>query len=241
MGESVRRPLIGITGRRRSAAQIEGFPSSLGALEIDLFLADYGTDVRLAGGLPVLLPVAADATEYLPHLDGLVLTGGADIVPGRYGSEPDGNGIYEPERDAQELVLFEAALAAAVPTLGICRGLQLINVAAGGTLHQDVPTHACYDDPTGTVHRVRFEAGSRLASVYGTSELDVNSLHHQTVDALGPGLAVTARADDGTVEGLELAGRDVIAVQWHPEMRPTTEPVFTWLVDRARLGAEAGV
>ncbi len=232
-------PLIGITGRRKAAGAIAGFPDTLGTLDIDLFLADYGRDVRAAGGLPVLLPVSADVADYGAHLDGLVLTGGADVTPGRYGAEPDGRGSYEPERDAQELALFEMALAANVPVLGVCRGLQVINVATGGTLHQDVPPHSRYDDPSGTVHPVSFGEGTRLGGLYGP-RIEVNSLHHQAVDGVGSGLAVTARADDGTVEGLEMEGRDVVAVQWHPELRPTTEPVFDWLVAAAASHRSSG-
>ena len=216
------------------AAEVGGFPDSLAHLTLDVYLTGYAASVAAAGGLPVYVPLDVDPLPYLDHLDGVLLTGGADIEPGRYGQEPDGNGHYEPERDALELGLLAGAVAREVPVLGICRGLQLLNVHTGGTLSQDVPPHARYDvDPGQAVHRVAFEPGTVLHRLYGGG-VEVNSLHHQCVDRLGSGLVVSARADDGTVEAVELPGADVLAVQWHPEMRPTAEPVFTWLVERAR-------
>ncbi len=231
-------PLIGLTGRRRLLNQIEGFPGSLGHLRADLFLSDYSDDVVAAGGLPVLLPVDGDPEPYMSRLDGIVFTGGADIEPHRYNQEPDGQGGYEPERDDQELALVDLAIDHGLAVLGICRGLQLLNVHAGGTLHQDVPAHSRYDvDPAGAVHGVRFSQPSRLHLLYG-EQAEVNSLHHQTIDRLGSGLQVTGRADDGTIEALEMPGCDVIAIQWHPEMRNGQEPVFDWLIKQAtRVGA----
>ncbi len=236
------KPLIGLTGRRRSAAVVAGFPESLHGLAIDLYLADYAREVLAAGGLPVHLPMDADPGEYAVHLDGVLLSGGADLHPSSYGAEPDGNGDYEPERDELELGLLDAARTRNLPVLGICRGLQLMNVAAGGTLHQHVAEHARYDvAPDAQVHEVAFEAGSLLASIYQSSGADgtapdrkVNSLHHQTVDRVGEGLNVVARSTDGTVEGLETVDGSMVAVQWHPEMLSTPEPVFDWLIDRAR-------
>ncbi|MDE0238454.1 MAG: gamma-glutamyl-gamma-aminobutyrate hydrolase family protein, partial [bacterium] len=140
----------------------------------------------------------------------------------------------EPERDDLELALLSAALDAEVPVLGICRGIQVLNVYQGGTLHQHVPEHGRFDLPIdSTIHEVSFAEGSTLHELYGPSA-QVNSLHHQTVADLGHDLTVTARADDGTIEGVEM-GDHVVAVQWHPEMMPTrpTDPIFTWLVNRA--------
>ncbi|MDH3679803.1 MAG: gamma-glutamyl-gamma-aminobutyrate hydrolase family protein [Acidimicrobiia bacterium] len=234
------RPLIGVTGRRRKAGQIAGFHDALGHLDADLYLTNYNVDVMEAGGLPVLLPLDGDPLDYLPHLDGLVLTGGADLEPHRYDYAPDGAGTYEPERDDVELRLAVGALEAALPILGICRGLQLLNVATGGSLHQDVPAHSRYDvDPAGSVHDVYFSEHSRLSLLYGDGT-EVNSLHHQTVHRLGDGFVVTGRAHDNTIEGMEMPGRDVIAVQWHPEMRPHREPVFDWVVKRAASQRAAG-
>jgi len=135
---------------------------------------------------------------------------------------------------AQRVLLRRIALERHIPVLGVCRGLQLLNVHQGGTLHQHVPPHSRYDvAPDQSVHEVTFDADSTLGRLYGPTH-SVNSLHHQTVDALGEGLTITGRAPDGTVEGLELGDR-VIAVQWHPEMmtgRPT-DPAFRWLVNAA--------
>jgi putative glutamine amidotransferase len=231
-------PLIGLPGRRVTGRDVAGFPESLGHLEADLYLAAYAREVLAAGGVPVHLPIDCEPAAYLPHLDGIVLTGGVDVEPWRYGAEPDGRGTYEPERDELELALLDGALAADLAVLGICRGLQLINVHAGGSLRQHVPVHARFDvDPDGEVHDVTFHRPSRLAQLYG-ERIEVNSLHHQAVDRLGAGLVVTGRASDGTIEAVEMPGRELIAVQWHPEMRSRHEPVFDWLV--ARAGRRAG-
>lgn len=228
------KPLIGLSGRRKSAAEVAGFPDSLAGLAVDLYLADYARRVLEAGGLPVHLPMDTDPVDYLPRLDGILLSGGADMAPVTYGAEPDGHGTYEPERDQLELAMLTGARARGLPVLGICRGLQVINVDAGGTLHQHVPVHARYEiGPDSRVHAVTFEPGSLLGRLYGQGA-EVNSLHHQTVEEVGSGLRVTARADDGTVEGLESEDGMMVAVQWHPEMLPATEPVFGWLVEQAR-------
>lgn len=212
---------------------MDGFPPTLHGLEMDLYLADYSRGVLEAGGLPVNVPLDADPADYLPHLSGVVLTGGADVAPGRYGQDADGNGGYEPERDELELALLDGALASDLPVLGICRGLQLINIHAGGDLHQHVPEHSRYDvRPSTTVHAVTTEPGSTLHGLFGP-DVEVNSLHHQTVDVVGRGLTVTARSDDDTVEGLEIDGRPVVAVQWHPEMMSSRDPLFVWLVEQA--------
>jgi len=232
------KPLIGLSGRRKTGAEVDGFPEKLHGLDMDVYLADYARDVLAAGGLPVHLPLDGDPVQYLPHLDGVLLSGGADLEPGRYGEEPDGNGSYEPGRDTQELALLARARERNLPVLGICRGLQVVNVAAGGTLNQHVPEHARYDvTPDSRVHEVVFEPGTVLAELYGATAGDgtmkVNSLHHQTVARLGDGLRVAARGDDGTIEGLETDDGAVLAVQWHPEMLREPEPVFDWLVARA--------
>lgn len=227
-----RRPLIGLPGRRRSVGDISGFPASLGELHVDLYYADYARGVYHAGGMPVHLPLDADPVEWIHHVDGLVLTGGADVDPARYGHENTASQI-EPERDHVEFSLYETALADGIPVLGICRGFQLINVHHGGTLHQSVPEHARYDIPPGEPsHDVTIDAGSMLHGLFGASHR-VNSLHHQIVDQLGAGLVVTARADDGVAEGIETADGEVLAVQWHPEMMTVDDPTFAWVVEAA--------
>ena len=230
------RPLIGLTGRRKPASDVAGFPASLGSLSIDLYLPAYAEAIARAGGLPVHLCFEAEPSHILGRLDGLVLTGGADIDPSRYGAKPEWRPYgSEAVRDEHEFCLLELALADDVPVLGICRGLQVLNVSCGGTLDQDVPAHARYDvGPDVESHDVELARGSILHALYGPRHR-VNTLHHQTVHDVGRGLEVTARADDGTVEGLEMTGRPVLAVQWHPEMMQDalSDPVFTWLIRHA--------
>lgn len=229
----MRRPLIGLPGRRKAVGQVDGFPSSLGELHLDLYFADYARCVYSAGGMPVHLPMDADPADWVHHLDGLVLPGGADVDPDRYGHANTASDV-DGTRDALEFALFDAALADGIPVLGVCRGLQLINVHHGGTLTQDVPAHARYDLPPAAVsHDVITHEGSVLREIYG-ERVAVNSLHHQVVDELGTDLRVTARADDGTVEGLEAVGLPVVAVQWHPEMMSNDDPGFHWVVTAAR-------
>lgn len=230
------KPLIGLVGRRKKGSQIAGMPDILAGLDIDMYFADYGRAVQEAGGLPILLPVDIDPAEYIGRLDGLVMTGGTDIAPARYGHEPDADLIApEAERDALELALMDLAVERRLPVLGICRGLQLANVHGGGTLHQHVPPHSRFDvAPHTEVHSVEFAAGSVLAGVYGERR-DVNSLHHQTVAEVAHDYLVTARGDDGTVEGLEHRTLPIVSVQWHPEMMTgrSTDPIFGWLVEAA--------
>ncbi len=232
---TTRLPLIGLPGRRRRASEIGGFPEPMANSEVDLYMADYARGVIEAGGIPVHIPIDVDPAAVGERLDGIVLPGGTDIDPILYGADPDPELLpLEPERDDLELALLSAALDAEVPVLGICRGIQVLNVYQGGTLHQHVPEHGRFDLPIdSTIHEVSFAEGSTLHELYGPSA-QVNSLHHQTVADLGHDLTVTARADDGTIEGLEM-GDHVVAVQWHPEMMPTrpTDPIFTWLVNRA--------
>ncbi len=234
------RPLIGLTGRTKLAAAIEGFPATLAAAEVDVYIRNYAAAITAAGGLPVHLPGHVDPTEYVRRLDGIVLSGGADVAPERYGA-PAETDVYppEPERDRFELALVDAALGEDLPVLGICRGLQLLNVWGGGTLHQHVPEHARYDvAPHEPVDEIRIDPESRLHELYGGQRV-VNSLHHQTVDRVATGWVVTARSADGTVEALEWPGHDMLAVQWHPEMMETSavDPLFRWLVERAAARA----
>ncbi len=236
MVDTDRKPLIGLPGRRKRSSQIEGFPEKLDQLDIDMYMSDYARAVLRAGGLPIHLPIDADPLDYLGVVDGLLFTGGADLDPATYNASNEAS-TFEPLRDAYELALLSGALEADIPTLGICRGLQLINVHAGGSLNQDEPSHARYDvDPSARTHSVTIEPASRLSLMFGASA-EVNSLHHQTVDTLGEGLSVVARAPDGTVEAVEMPGRDLIAVQWHPEMldpsHTNVDPLVQWLVQRA--------
>lgn len=227
------KPLIGLPGRRKKGRQIAGFAASWADVDVEVHIRDYSRHVAAAGGLPVTIPVDCDPMAIVERLDGLVLTGGADIDPARYGAARSADlGDVEPDRDQLEIALLEAALAADVPVLGICRGHQLINVAFGGTLHQHDPTHARFDLPIDAAdHAVTVCPGTRLGAIYG-ADAKVNSLHHQHVDRLGDGLVVSACATDGTVEGIEIPGRDVVGVQWHPELLADSG-LFAWLIEQA--------
>lgn len=209
----------------------------LADLDLELYFQNYTRRVAEAGGLPVLLSQETDPALLAERLDGIVLPGGTDVDPALYGAEADPELLHtEPERDAFELALLDAGAAADVPVLAICRGLQVVNVWRGGTLHQHVPEHGLFEEPPDKLqHEVTFTPGSVLAGVYGSSAM-VNSLHHQTVDRLGAGLEVTAEAPDGTVEGLECRDAPVIAVQWHPELLPEPDPIFDWFIARTAGG-----
>lgn len=189
-----------------------------------LLPADYVETVVAAGALPVLLPPIvpdgdAAARAAVAAIDALVLTGGPDIDPDRYGAARDERtDAPRAERDGWELALLGAAHGAGIPILAVCRGAQLLNVACGGTLHQHLPEPSDHRPELGrfgTVE-VHVEPGSRLAALVGT-EVQASCHHHQAIDRLGAGLAVTARAVDGTVEAVEVPDRFVVGVQWHPE------------------------
>lgn len=190
---------------------------------------DYMNAVTRAGAVPVLLPLAEDEksqAELLRRVDGLMLSGGPDIDPRLYGEQtlPICGSISAP-RDATELGLFRLALDMNLPVLGICRGIQVMNVALGGTLFQDIETqlegaikHPCYDTPRDKVHEVTVMEGSWLSRANGLRKFSVNSRHHQGIKTLGKGLVATAYSKDGLVEAVDYpAGRFVTAVQWHPE------------------------
>ena len=166
-----------------------------------------------------VLPLSERAADYAQALDGLVLQGGADISPLAYGEEPlkpEWSG--DPMRDRYEIELVRAFAEAKKPVLGICRGAQMVNVALGGSLHQDIPAHRS-DQYDQHAHDVRLEPGSGLARLYGgTGPWRVVSIHHQAINRLAPGLKVEARADDGVIEAVRGTGASYIcAVQWHPE------------------------
>jgi len=219
-----------------------------GALRVRVNAA-YATAIRGAGLLPLVLPVLdpADADAALDDVAGLVLTGGEDVSPGRYGSAPHPElGDTHDGRDAFEIALVEAARARGLPTLAICRGIQILNVALGGTLVQDIPsewTNPIVHDGewprTARVHEVDVTPGSRLARALGTERPVVNSMHHQAVRTVASPLATGARAPDGIVEGVEWPTEDwwMVGVQWHPEeLTASPEP---W--DRSLLSAFADV
>lgn len=209
------RPLIGISTYAES-----GVRWGVWQLDAALLPAGYPRLVRRAGGLAAMLP--PDAPEHaeavVARLDGLVIAGGPDVEPVRYGAEPDPRtGPPARGRDAWELALIAAALERGVPLLGICRGMQLLNVALGGTLIQHVDGHAEVPGVFGR-HPVKPAPGTRYADAV-PEETSVPTYHHQAVDRLGTGLIPSAYAEDGTVEAVELpAPAWVLGVQWHPEM-----------------------
>jgi len=190
----------------------------------------YLRSVLAAGGVPVILsPIIgpAYAARALDGIEGLLFTGGEDLHPAWYGAEPSPH-LHPPsrERDLFELALLAAARQRELPILGICRGIQLINVALGGTLYQDLPTErpgSVHHEPGSArearSHSVRLEPGSRAAAALGGTDVSVNSIHHQAVDRLGSGLVASGWSGDGLVEAVESpAGAPwLLGVQWHPE------------------------
>jgi putative glutamine amidotransferase len=234
------RPLIGISGRRWPTSALGSHvPAALSEIEFDLHFTDYPRSVALAGGLPVELTRDADANEMVDHLDGLVLTGGADVDPEHYEQSPDVNlGETEPDRDAWEIALLAAARRKGIPVLAICRGLQLVNVVFGGTLKQHIDLeegagHPQWDvDGHEATHNVNVVEGTLTAELL-PGEIGVNSLHHQVVEEVGEGLIVSAKASDGVVEGLESPDGKIVAVQWHPELLKKPDPTFVWLIREA--------
>jgi putative glutamine amidotransferase len=190
---------------------------------------NYVRSIEGAGLLPVIVPPLADpgtAAALIAGCSGLLLTGGEDVDPARYGAPAHATtGAPNVPRDATELALFAAARERGIPVLGICRGIQLINVAMGGTLVQDLPSerpssiqHDQPDAANARTHGIRLVAKSRIHAAVNTDELVVNSYHHQAVDRLADGLTVTATAPDGVIEGVEgTEGPWLVAVQWHPE------------------------
>ena len=241
------RPLIGI--------------SCGGSETMTTLKTTYSDAVRLAGGIPVLVPVVRDSAvidALVRKLDGVILSGGEDIDPLYFGEEhlPELGTVNAP-RDTFDVLLIRIALRQEKPLLGICRGEQVLNVVLGGTLYQDIPSqipssqlHHRQEEPsTVATQTITIEPGSRLAGILGVTEIGVNSHHHQAVKDLAPGLVVTARAADGVVEAYEgiptaldpygkpLQDR-ILAVQFHPEAftqagDPTFLKIFQDLVARA--------
>ena len=211
------RPLIGISTYREQARW--------GTWHVPAVLlpATYADAVAGAGGQPVLLPTGAVTADVVARLDGLMLAGGADIEPARYGSEPGPHTtVLRPDRDDAELALLSAALDRDLPLLAICRGMQLLNVALGGDLLQhlpDVPGTASHHAGDGLFARreVGTAEGSALHGILGATAT-VDCHHHQALDRIAPVLTPTAWAEDGVVEGVEADGhRLCLGVQWHPE------------------------
>ncbi|MDQ3183298.1 MAG: gamma-glutamyl-gamma-aminobutyrate hydrolase family protein [Actinomycetota bacterium] len=246
-------PIIGITATLKEDVDAVAERPLGRFVRADL---DYVEGVAGAGGAPVVLPPAGDeraAEAVIQSLDGLLLSGGSDLDPHYYGEEPMPElGVTLPERDAFEMALVGLALRRGIPVFGICRGMQVLNVALGGTLYQDLPSQWERDllkhrqdtpkwQPT---HEVRVRDGSYIAEVMGRESVKVNSYHHQGVRALAEGLVVTGRSSDGVVEAVEavdLSERWLLGVQWHAEaMRgagPQQERLFEAHVSAAERHA----
>ena len=214
--------------------------------------AAYLKAIQAAGGVPVPMPPQLDAparAEILKRVHGVLLTGGGDVDPARFGQTPHPTtSLVSNARDSLEIDLTHWAVDTRVPLLAVCRGLQVLNVALGGSLYQDIPSepgspidHSQSGKPRHIpVHRVKVRDGSRLAEILGTVEVDVNSFHHQAIKRLGQRLADVAWAPDSIIEGIELVdgGQFVVGVQWHPEELTENDSaafnLFAALVKRAR-------
>jgi putative glutamine amidotransferase len=234
----LRRTVIGITTYGRNAENRYSLP------------AEYVDAVRRAGATSVLLPPGEhEVDEWLEIVDGVILAGGGDIDPEHYGGA-EHETIYsvDAERDSTELAIARRIVDTGLPALGICRGVQILNVALGGTLHAHLPD--VYGDGVAhrlpprqpTTHGIRVEPESELARILGRVDLDSHSWHHQALDGIAPGLRVSARAPDGVVEAVEMPEHPWLhAVQWHPELAPPDDAVqqrlFAALVEAASARA----
>jgi putative glutamine amidotransferase len=188
----------------------------------------YAEAVAQAGGLPFFVGnLSPDLAEsYLEHTDGVLFSGGVDVDPVHFRQTPHPQlGFVDETRDLFELALYKAAKRKGIPILGICRGIQTINVAEGGTLHQHLPAvpntlqHSQVNPDGSLFHEVKLEPSSILAKAYGADTIRSNSYHHQAIDKLGNNLKATAWTHDGIIEGVEGTGKSfVLGVQWHPEM-----------------------
>ncbi len=207
-------------------------PASKGRHERATLSAAYIKALEEAGLIPLLITPGMRPETIHGIVDvsnGICLTGGGDIDPRRYGQRPSGtmmDSVVE-ARDSTEIDVLASADRSALPVLAICRGMQLLNVGRGGTLHQHVPNHSQTDDGTPRdrlTHVVRVNAETRLARILGVTSLGTNSMHHQAVDKAGDRLTVTGWAEDGTIEAIEEPGeRFVVGVQWHPEELVATQ------------------
>ena len=234
MVASTKRPIIGISASKISSAG-----------------ENYVKAIRRAGGIPIIITITDDEDELnriLGIIDGLLLTGGVDVHPNRYGEEPVPEiGNINPERDEFDLKLVRMAVEAELPILAICRGIQVMNVAFGGTLYQDISTQ---HPKANILHRIKAEnvihhyvdikEGTLLHKLLG-AKAGVNTSHHQAVKDLAEGFIISAYSEDGVIEGIEMPGRPcLLGVQFHPESfvaegNDTLLPLFTHLVKTAAV------
>jgi gamma-glutamyl-gamma-aminobutyrate hydrolase PuuD len=228
------KPLIGITAYAQEASW------GYWTLPAALIPLSYVRSVEAAGGRPLIIPPAGDAIEEtLAAIDGLILSGGADIDPAVYGADPHPETtVVQPQRDDAELALLRAALDRELPVLAICRGMQVLNVIHGGDLHQHLPELVGHDGHrakpgTFSEHAVRLEPASRIGGLIGP-RAEVKSSHHQGLQTVGAGLDVVGWAQDGSIEAIEDPGhRFAVGVLWHPE-EGEDKRLFEALVAEAR-------
>ena len=232
------QPLIGVTTYGRDETNRFSLP------------AEYIDAVRRAGGIPILLPPGEPhQARLLDLIDGLILSGGGDIDPSRYrGSHHETIYMLDPERDDSELELTRSLVRSERPLLCICRGLQVLNVALGGTLIEHLPdqvgdTVAHRLPPRNpTSHAVQLEPDSHLAAIMGAGEVSGASWHHQALRQVAPGLAVVARAPDGIIEAVEMPAHPwLVGVQWHPELTAATDPEQQRLFDALIRAAQKAI
>jgi gamma-glutamyl-gamma-aminobutyrate hydrolase PuuD len=228
------RPVVGLTAYGEQAAY------GVWHQETVLLPRTYSDMVIAAGGVPVLLPPVPEAAAAVDRLDAVVLSGGPDVAAARYGAEPHPcAGAPRPERDAAEAAVLRRALGRGIPVLGVCRGAQLLNVELGGTLVQHVPDvvgHAGHNPSPGVFGTVSvsLDPGSRVGAAVGPTA-SVLCHHHQALDRVAPGLVVTGRAADGSIEAVELSGHPfVVGVQWHPEQDGADMRLMAALVTAAQ-------
>lgn len=212
---------------------------------------DYVDSVVQNGGVPFIIPFTENdevIKAQLDHVQALILSGGHDLDPHDYHEEPEQKiGAVWPERDHFDMLLLKLAEEKGIPVLGICRGAQIINVAHGGSLYQDLSyrsqktlKHMQGHTPSLPTHGMKVTEGSKLAQILGKTEFEVNSFHHQTIKEVAPDLIESAVAPDGVVEGIENKAGTVIGVQWHPEMLHRNPKVafmnnlFKWVIDNAK-------
>lgn len=241
------KPLIGITGAKKFHAAKRSEEQSI-TISLE---TNYIESAARAGASVIVLPVNVDeesAATAVARLDGVILSGGGDVMPLAYGQEPHpASLLQDPQRDRIETAIIRSAMERGIPILGICRGIQILNVALGGTLIQDIPSqvpNACQHygrvEWTTGMHTIDIVPGSMLAGMIGQTTITVNSFHHQSVAEVGRGLRICARARDGVVEAVESDdGRPILALQCHPEgaaaVNPAMQSLFAWLCDQAVL------
>ncbi len=229
----MKKPIIGITPQLNDSGDIVSRPG-------------YIECIKRAGGFPIILPFEENIDQTVDLCDGFLLAGGPDFDPVLFGEEKlSCCGNISPQRDEYELRLISAALASGKPILGICRGVQALNVALGGTLYQDLPTqkpssvcHRMTVVGSDVIHSVDILEGSPLRALLNTDRTMVNSYHHQSIKNLGRGLEITAVAEDGVIEGVSLSNHPFChGLQWHPERleNKDTERIFAALIRACKI------